>query len=186
MRTLRLSLAVMAVLAVAAMPAATVADEHAQPIGGLARGLTIQNYENPMGCADWVLPDGATMPAPTHESTVVGVTTLLGPTTMTANACYSTADMFTNIVGGEWAMAGEGEDGLSGSYEGNCIPDFSMDPGATWECIGEFTITAGTGAYEGASGLIVGVATYVDTGFTEDGQMRTVPTEWRMEGMVES
>ena len=75
---------------------------------------------------------------------------------------------------------------MSGTYDGNCIPDFSMEPGGTFECVGEFTITGGTGAYEGASGRLVGVATYMNTGFTDEGQMRAAPTEWRFEGIVES
>lgn len=63
------------------------------------------DYQNPMGCADWVLPDGTTMPASTHLNLVAGATSLLGPTTMTTNTCYSTADMFENVIGGEWRVS---------------------------------------------------------------------------------
>lgn len=188
MRTLRLSVAMTAMLALLATPTTALAQEDgtAEPVGGVLTGVMVNDYENPMGCADWVLPDGSTMPAPTHMSAVTGVITPLGPATMTASTCYSTVDMFENVVDGEWAIVGEGEDGLSGTYDGNCIPDLSMVPGGTWECFGEFTITGGTGVYEGASGRLMGVATYMDTGFTDEGQMRAVPSEWRLEGIVES
>ena len=184
MRALRLSVAMAAVLAVAAMPAAAVADEHVEVMGGVVNGVMTQDYENPMGCAEWVLADGTIMPAPTHNVNATGMTNLLGSTTLTTAACYDAANMFENVVDGQWTMAGEGEDSLSGTYDANCVPDFSPQTGVPWECFGEWAITDGTGAYEGASGRLGGVATFMGTGFSEDGLMLTVPTEMRFEGIV--
>lgn len=190
MRTLRSSVAITAMLAVLAVPTAAVAEEDVTaemaPIGGVVNGIMVQDYENPMGCAEWVMPDGTTMPAPTHLTSATGVTDLLGPTTVSLRACYSAADMFQNVSDGQWTMAGEGEDGLSGTYSANCIPDFSMDTGTPWECVAEFTVTGGTGAYDGASGRLTGIATFMGTGFSEEGLMRAVPSEMRFEGIVES
>ena len=186
MKAIGLAAAVVAVLCIG-NPSVTAQDDEGsvELLGGVVNGVMVQDYENPMGCADWVLADGTILPAPTHMIVATGETNLLGLTTMTTAACYDAANMFENVDSGEWSMVNEGGDGLSGTYDANCIPDFSLDTGTPWECMGQWTITGGMGSYEEASGRMEGVATFMGTGFDEQGLMRTVPVETRFEGVLE-
>jgi hypothetical protein len=130
------------------------------------------------------MPDGTEMPTPTLTDTVVGETTLLGPTTITAELCLSFTAVLDDVTKGAFTMAGADGDALSGTWSGDCTP-VGVETGEQFVCTGLFDVTGGTGMFEGATGRFRGNADFWNSGFTEDGLWKDSPTTWFVEGLVD-
>ena len=119
---------------------------------GEVEGYLHHDMENPLGCAIGF----------TSDSTLVGETTLLGPTTVRLTNCYVPTDTLGNAQDGVLTFTGESGDTITArGGTGDCIPDWVDEPGGVWVCPITTFVTGGSGAFEGATGEIHGIS-YVE------------------------
>ena len=189
MHTSRLPLVGIVILALSLAPAAVLAQDEAEGVtsrylAGKLIGLGSTDYENPLGCEPWVIDDeGTEAPTPTLTNTVIGETTLLGPTAMMSELCLSFTAVLDDVTKGTFTMGGDSGE-LSGTWSGDCTP-IGVAMGEQFMCTGLMEVTGGTGMYEGASGQFRTNADYWNAGFDSDGLWKDSPTAWFIEGLVE-
>ena len=190
MRALKLALAgsISLVLLIGAVGAATAQDDEmaSDPyLAGRLAGTLAPDYEDPYGCGPMVMPDGTEMPPFTMVGTTVGMTTLLGESTMTSMNCYSPGDVMANIPQATFTLAGSDGDEISGTWTGDCTPSFVTEPTETYLCHGLLLVTDGTGAFDGATGQIVMMSEHWYAGFDEERGENPMPTAVRLEGLID-
>ena len=142
---------------------------------GAAEGLLHHDMENPLDCAIGF----------TSDSTLTGDSTL-GPVTIHQVNCYVPTDTLRNTPDGSITYTFDNGDTLSGTIDGDCVPDMVMDPDGVYTCVGLTRIDGGTGGLEGASGEIRGIA-FLDN--VHDEATETIPdAPYRITfvGLVES
>jgi hypothetical protein len=143
---------------------------------GEAEGYLHHDTDNPLGCDVGF----------TSHAMATGESTLLGAISVEQQHCYVPTDTYVNSAGANISFTGEGGDSLTGTMPINCLPDWTEAAGDVFTCIGEITITGGTGAYEGATGTIhaVGFVTNA-TSKAAGAEPSDAPYELVFEGLVD-
>jgi hypothetical protein len=181
MRTLKLLVGSMATMAlVFTATAAALAQEEAEGpsplMAGSAEGEMIADLENPAGCEIGF----------TSIATATGESTLLGPTTVVVQNCYTPEDVLMNMHDATTTFSNEAGDTITAAGPGDCVPSWVEEIGAEWMCVSMAEVTGGTGQFEGASGQVNFVGTITNSGYDEEG-LPTIPHPVSIvfEGLVE-
>ena len=122
---------------------------------GEVEGYLHHDMDDPLGCDIGF----------TSHAVATGESTLLGPTTVEQLNCYVPTDTFQNSTDATISFTGEGGESIACALRFNCLPDWTEEAGGVFTCIGEASVTGGTGAYEDAAGTIhaVGFVTNSDS-----------------------
>ena len=152
-------------------------DEGGQYLYGEVAGFLHHNVENPLDCDIGF----------TSEETGTGSATLLGAVTLTGRNCYVPTDTYQNMTKGVIIVTAESGDVLElEGRDGNCLPDDVPTPGGVYSCSIRDVIVSGTGALEGASGEIHGIAYTTNMQSDHpDAAPGDVPFRLIFEGLVE-
>ena len=143
---------------------------------GEVEGFLHHDMDNPLGCDIGF----------TSHATAAGESTLLGPTAVKQMNCYVPTDTFDNAADATISFTGEDGDSIAGTMPFNCLPDWTEAAGGVFTCVGEITVTGGTGVYEGATGTICAVG-FVTNAASKDPAAAPddAPYELIFEGLIE-
>jgi hypothetical protein len=152
-------------------------DEDGRYLFGEVAGFLHHNVDNPLDCDIGF----------TSEETGTGTSTLLGTVTVIGRNCYVPTDTYQNMTKAVLTITAENGDVLElEGRDGNCLPDDVPAPGGVYSCSITDVVVSGTGAFEGASGEVHGIA-YTTNAQSDhpDAAPGDVPFRLIFEGLIE-